>query len=221
MSNTPNPQPTVFVVDDDDDVRQSLVTLVHALGYRVRGFASFSEFESIYENDWAGCLILDVRLPDGSGISFYEQFLKNGNQLPVIFITAHANVTIAVAAMKTGAVEFLEKPFDRQALGERITRALSLDVQWRKQRSRYDEINERIAALSKTDLETLQLLIDGVPNKVMASRLGLTERAIELRRQRLMQRVGVNSVAELLDLAVTHRVLSEVRDVSRIRFLAE
>lgn len=216
MSTTLNLQPTVFVVDDDDDVRQSLVTLVHVLGHRVRGFASFHKFEACYQSDWPGCLILDVRLPDGSGVSSYEQFLRKGNQLPVIFVTAHADVTTAVAAMKTGAIEFLEKPFDRLALGDRVIRALQLDSQWRTQRAQFRQVDERIQGLSRTDRETLQLLLDGVPNKVMAARLGLTERAVELRRQRLMQRLQVSTLAELLDLAVTHRVLSDVREISRL-----
>ncbi len=219
MSTPGNLQPTVFVVDDDDDVRQSLVTLVHALGYSVRGYSTYTSFKDDYRSEWPGCLVLDVRLPEGSGVTFYEQFVREGNQLPVIFITAHADVSTAVAAMKTGAIEFLEKPFDRQGLAARVSRAIELDAQWRKRRVEYRELDARITGLSRTDRETLKLLLDGFPNKVMATHLGLTERAVELRRQRLMQRLHVDSLAELLDLAVTHRVLSDLRGISNSPFV--
>jgi FixJ family two-component response regulator len=207
-------QPTVFVVDDDEDVRQSLVALLCALGYAVREFASFEHFARCFKREQHGCLILDIQLPEGSGVSCYEQFLLAGNRLPVIFITAHADVSTAVAAMKTGAVEFLEKPFDRQALADRVGRALEMDAEWRQQRSHYEGLDARIKSLSRADQETLQLLREGLSNKVMAARLGLTERAIELRRKRLMQRLQVGSLAELLDVAITHQVFSELRDLS-------
>jgi FixJ family two-component response regulator len=211
MPSPPTHLPTVFVVDDDADVRDALRTLLAALGYPVRAFASCAEFESAYTPDWPGCLILDIWLPEESGLEFYERLLRSGVRIPVVFITAHADVSTAVAAMKTGAVEFLEKPFDRGVLVDRVTKALRLDTQWRKQHDRYHELDCQIGQLSRVDRETLDLLLTGVPNKVMATRLGVTERAVELRRQRLMQRLHVASLAELLDLAVTHRVLSELR----------
>jgi FixJ family two-component response regulator len=207
--------PTVFVVDDDPDVRDSLVSLLQALGYPVREFASCAEFETDYDPDWPGCLVLDIRLPMESGLSFYERFIREGKRLPVIFITAHADVTTAVSAMKTGAVEFLEKPFDRARLVERVSRALELDSEWRKRRSEFNALDQQVGRLSRVDHETLSLLLEGAPNKVMAARLGLTERAVELRRQRLMQRLGVSSLAELLHVAITHRLLSDLNELPR------
>lgn len=207
--------PTVFVVDDDPDVRDSLVSLLQALGYPVREFASCAAFETDYRPEQPGCLVLDIRLPLESGLSFYERFIRDGKRLPVIFITAHADVSTAVAAMKTGAVEFLEKPFDRERLVERINRALELDGEWRRRREQFDALDQQVARLSRTDRETLALLLDGTPNKVMAARLGLTERAVELRRQRLMQRLGVSSLAELLNVAITHRLLSDLSELPR------
>jgi FixJ family two-component response regulator len=217
----PENAPTVFVVDDDRDMRDSLVALITALGYPVRAFESAAAFSGFYQSPQPGCLVLDIRMPVESGLELYERLLKEGRRLPVIFITAHADVSTAVAAMKTGAIEFLEKPFDRQKLIERIDNALEIDARWRKREARYRSIDEQIGRLSKADHETLQLLLDGASNKVMAARLCLTERAVELRRQRLMQRLGVRSLAELLDLVITHRVLAEVEAAARGGPLAE
>jgi two-component system response regulator FixJ len=218
----PSPDlPTVFVVDDDRDMRDSLVTLIQALGYPVRAFASAAEFDAAHRPELSGCLVLDIRMPGESGLALYERLLLEGRTLPVIFITAHADVSTAVAAMKTGAIDFLEKPFDRRHLIEKIDKALALDAEWRRRRLRFQHLDERVGRLSRVDRETLDLLIEGAPNKSMAVRLGVTERAVELRRQRLMQRLGVHSLAELLDLTITHRVLAEVDQVARQRPFAE
>ena len=129
----------------------------------------------------------------------------------MIFVTAHADVTTAVTAMKTGAVEFLEKPFERNRLADLVDRALKLDAEWRQADQRFEELDESIQRLSENDRETLELIFEGATNKAMAARLFISERAVELRRQRLMQRLRVRSVPELLELAITHRVLSELR----------
>ena len=152
-------------------------------------------------------------MPGESGIEMYADMVRCGRRLPVIFITAHADVTTAVTAMKTGAVEFLEKPFERSKLAELIDRALKLDAEWRQADQRFNELDQTIQKLSDNDRETLQLIFDGTTNKAMAAKLFISERAVELRRQRLMQRLGVRSVPELLELAITHRVLSELRAV--------
>jgi FixJ family two-component response regulator len=210
MPSASQQQPTVYVVDGDDDVRRSLVSLLGALGYAARGFSLFRSFAENYERESHGCLILDVRLSEGSGVALYEQFVRDGNRLPVIFISAHADVTTAVAAMKTGAVDFLEKPFDRESLSERVSSALELDAQWQRQRAQFLELDLRIRTLSRVDRETLEMLRAGLSNKAMAARKGLSERAIELRRQRLMQRLGVVSLAELLDVVITHQMFAEL-----------
>lgn len=203
--------PTVFVVDDDDDLRESLVLLIEALGFAVRSFADGEEFRRTYDGITPGCLLLDVWLPTRSGIELYEQLLQEGKRLPVIFMTAHADVSTAVAAMKTGAIEFLEKPFDRVMLLDRIRKAIELDGQWRQRESEFRALDLQIAALTSTDRETLALLTQGHSNKSIAARLLISERAVELRRSRLMQRLGAKTLAELLDLTITHRVLDEVR----------
>lgn len=201
-------KPTVFVVDDDQQMRDSLVLLIETMGYTTRGFATAGAFHRCYRRDWPGCLVLDVRLPGKSGVELYEQLVREEKRLPVIFITAHADVTTAVAAMKTGAIEFLEKPFDHRTLLDRIERALGLDADWRRRQADFDALDSRIARLNDRDRETLQRILAGESNKVMAVRLDISERAVEMRRAVIMRKLNVSSLAELLDLAVTHRLLA-------------
>lgn len=207
--------PTVFIVDDDRDFRESLVTLVSAMGHRVEAFDCAQSFRSSFKTGRPGCLLLDIRMPGESGVEMYAEMVRSGRRTPVIFITAHADVSTAVAAMKTGAVEFLEKPFERIRLAELIERALTLDAEWRRADQRFQDLDQTIQKLSDNDRETLQLIFEGATNKAMAAKLFISERAVELRRQRLMQRLEVRSVPELLELAITHRVLSELRAVRR------
>lgn len=210
MKPSSEPRPTVFVVDDDEAMRDSLVMLVETMGFAARGFATAGAFHRFYEPGLPGCLVLDVRLPGKSGVELYEQLIREEKRLPVIFITAHADVTTAVAAMKTGAIEFLEKPFDRRTLLDRIERALAIDAQWRRRQASFAALDERIARLNDRDQETLQLILAGESNKVMAVKLDISERAVEMRRAVIMRKLGVESLAELLDLTVTHRLLQEL-----------
>jgi FixJ family two-component response regulator len=207
----------VFVVDDDKQLLDSLVVLLEVLGFRVHAFSSPGNFRQFYRPEMSGCLLLDIRMPRQNGIDFYEQLLREGKRLPVIFITAHADVSMAVAAMKSGAIEFLEKPFDRDTLLDRVQKALALDAEWRKRDAEYTAIAERIQQLSGRDRETLELIQAGESNKSMAAKLFLTERAIEMRRAALMKKLQVGSVAELLDLTITHRILTELRQESHAR----
>lgn len=202
--------PTVFVVDDDPQMRDSLVMLIEAMAFRALAFASAGAFHRFYREPLPGCLVLDIRLPGKSGLDLYEQLLDEGKRLPVIFITAHADVSTAVKAMKTGAIEFLEKPFDRQTLLERVQRALTIDADWRRQQASFDALDARIAVLNGRDRETLERILAGESNKVMASKLNISERAVEMRRAVIMRKLGVWSLAELLDLAVRHRLLREL-----------
>jgi FixJ family two-component response regulator len=202
--------PTVFVVDDDRPMRESLVGLVRAMGRVAHGFPTAAAFHAFYRRELPGCLLLDVRMPGQSGLELYEQLLGEGKRLPVIFITAHADVSTAVAAMKTGAVEFLEKPFDRETLAGLLDKALALDAAWRQHDTEFAAIDARIARLNERDQETLQLILSGASNKAMAARLLLSERAVEMRRASLMRKLEVRSLAELLGIAITHRVLAEV-----------
>jgi len=203
----------VYVVDDDRPMRDSLVGLIKTMRFAAQGFESAADFHKFYRHPLPGCLVLDVRMPVQGGLELYEQLLLEGKRLPVIFITAHADVPTAVAAMKTGAVEFLEKPFDRKILLERIQKALALDSDWRRHEAEFNALDLRIARLNERDLETLQLIIAGTSNKVMASRLFISERAVEMRRAAIMRKLEVGSLAELLELAIAHRVAAEIATI--------
>jgi FixJ family two-component response regulator len=211
MSNPPLPRSTVFVVDDDDAMRESLVALLEVLDFRVAAFATPGAFYRHYTADMPGCLVLDVRMPRQSGLELYEQLLREGKRLPVIFITAHADVSTAVAAMKTGAIEFLEKPFDRETLIDRIQKALALDAEWRQSEAVFAELNSLIERLTDRERETLAMIQAGGTNKAIAAKLAISERAVEMRRSAIMKKLGVRSAAEVIDLSVTHRVLADLR----------
>jgi FixJ family two-component response regulator len=161
-----------------------------------------------------GCLILDVRMPRQNGLELYEQLLREGKRLPVIFISAHADVTTAVAAMKSGAIEFIEKPFDRKVLIDLVHKAMSLDAEWRARDAQIAAMEDRVARLNDRELETLRLIQAGESNKSMAAKLLLTERAVEMRRSAIMRKLQVRSVAELLDLTITYRILTELHQAA-------
>lgn len=190
------------------------MTLLRAMRRPVMAFDSGKAFHDFYDGSLPGCLILDIQMPGRSGLELYGDLMNEGKRLPVIFITAHANVSTAVAAMKTGALEFLEKPFDIQTLSRHIDAAFELDRSWRTNEQRYHELNGLVGQLNRTDHETLTLILQGETNRAMSLKLHITERAVELRRQRLMQRLGVRSLAELLDLTITHRVMEEFRGIT-------
>lgn len=210
-------KPTVYVVDDDPQMRDSLCALLHVVGFQVSAFASPRSFHRFYRSEMPGCLLLDIRMPRQSGLELYELLLNEGKRLPVIFITAHADVSTAVAAMKTGAIEFLEKPFDRETLFDRVRKAMALDAEWRAGNEQFADLVARIGRLNPRDRETLAMIQTGDSNKSMAAKLGLTERAIEMRRSAIMRKMQVGSVAELVDLTVTHRILSELRQAAKDR----
>lgn len=211
--------PTVFVVDDDPQMRQSLSALLEAMQFQVRAFPSAASFHRFYQPQMPGVLLLDVQMPVQNGLQLYETLLQEGKRLPVIFITAHADVTTAVAAIKTGAIEFLEKPFDRNSLVDLVRKALELDSQWRKREAEFAALKQQIEQLSERDRETLELLLAGESNKTMASKLFITERAVEMRRASIMRKLKVSTLAELLDLTITYRILSELHHATDHRQL--
>ena len=206
--------PTVFIVDDDEDVRHSLTVLLRARKLTARSFSTPEKFHNFYRPEFPGCLVIDVQMPGQSGLELYERLLREGKRLPVIFITAHAKVSTAVAAMKLGAREVLEKPFDHQTLLERVERALALDGQWRAREENFAALHSRISQLTEREQETLQMIVAGGPNKHIAAQFGISQRAVEMRRAKIMQKLQVGSVGELLDVAVTFRVLSELRSAA-------
>jgi FixJ family two-component response regulator len=203
---------TVFIVDDDDDLRESLLWLMRSVRLPVKAYPSAAEFRKEYSPDAPGCLILDVRMPETSGMELFEQLTAEGSRLPVIFITAHADVPTVVRAFKTGAAEFLEKPFDRQALLERVRRAMRDDVDRRAQTAHWGEIRNRMAELSPRERQVLRMLLEGTPNKTIATKLCITERAVEMRRSTMMKKLQVSSVAELVRVVTEFEMLEMISD---------
>ncbi|OYW17376.1 MAG: hypothetical protein B7Z55_12640 [Planctomycetales bacterium 12-60-4] len=200
--------PIVHVVDDDPDMRESLAFLMQSVGLAVQVYGSATEFLTVYRDDRAGCLLFDVRMPDMSGLELYEQLLAQGIRLPVIFMTAFADVPMAVRALKSGAVEFLEKPFHRQSLLDRVQRAIADDIARRSAGEQWDEVGRRLAELTPREREVLELVLTGIPNKSIAGKLEITERTVELRRASIMKKLQVQSTVELIRLVTQFEIFS-------------
>ncbi|OJW23036.1 MAG: two-component system response regulator [Planctomycetales bacterium 71-10] len=196
-------EPTVYIVDDDPDMRDSLRWLLKTVGLRAIAYASAEEFARDRREDGPACLVLDVRMPGPSGLDLFEKLCEGGSTLPVLFITAHADVPMAVRAMKSGAAEFLEKPFNGQVLLEKIQHALRESAARLERRAAYDGLRARFDALTDKEREVLALIRDGMANKEIASRLEITPRAVEMRRAGLMRKLGAESLPELLRLALS------------------
>jgi two-component system response regulator FixJ len=196
--------PIVFLVDDDPAVLRSLAALVKVVFPRVEAYRSAHEFLEAYRPGQAGCLVLDVAMPGMSGLELQRRLLDNKVELPIVFVTGHANVQMAVGAMQNGAVNFLEKPFREHDLWESVRKALEMDECNRRRKDRRHTVDERLNSLSTGEREVLDLILDGKYNKEIAADLGLSIRTVEDRRARLMRKMGANSVAELVQLAMTH-----------------
>ena len=193
---------TVFVVDDDEGVRTSLGILLDANGYRPVPFASAVEFLGQYNPASAGCLLLDMRMPGMSGMDLLQELARRGAFLPVIFITGHGDVSLAVEAMKCGAFDFLQKPFKPADLLDRIARALAADAEARQALSLTDELRRRHDTLTPREKEVMDLIIAGNANKVIAMDLGLSERTVDIHRARVMEKMATRSVAHLVRMAL-------------------
>lgn len=202
--------PTVFVLDDDRHRRESLGATLAQRCFHVRTFAAPAAFHRFYRADMAGCLIADVGAGPQSGVSLYQQLLSEGKRLPVIFTCAEPKVSVAVAAMRLGAIDFLPTPCDQDVLVGRLRTALELDAWWRRQEAKYADLAKRVGRLTARQRETLEYIRRGDTNKAIAARLGLTERAVEMRRASIMRKLQVRSVAELIDLTATHRVMEDM-----------
>lgn len=196
-------QPVVYIVDDDPDMRDSLHWLMRTVGLRSLTFASADEFLRDFAPDGPGCVILDVRMPGTSGLDLFEELVARGEGIPVIFITAFADVPMAVRAMKSGAVSFVEKPFNRQTLLDKVQRAIRDDADRRARMAARASLERRFRRLTDKEREVLDLIKEGRPNKDIAHSLQITSRAVELRRSSLMRKLGVGSLIELLRLTVT------------------
>jgi len=196
------PTPTIYVVDDDEGVRNSLRFLLKSVGLTARTLSSAREFLESYRPRQPGCVVLDVRMPGMSGLELQQQLNLRGAIIPVIFITGHGDIPMAVDAMQHGAFDFLQKPFRDQDLIDRIQRALERDGKNRAALAQHTRIRERFAALTPREREVLALMTRGKPNKVMAAELGVSQRTVEIHRARVMEKTGAASLAQLVRMAM-------------------
>jgi FixJ family two-component response regulator len=204
--------PVVFVVDDDVSVRESLRDLLESVGLRVEVFESADAFLASRLPDVASCLVLDVRLPGRSGLEFQAELTKAGISLPIIFITGHGDIPMSVRAMKSGAVEFLTKPFRDQDLLEAVRAAIDRDRARREQESSIATLKARFASLTGREKEVIGYVSAGFLNKQIAAEMGISEVTVKVHRRNLMQKMNARSLAELVRMA---DLLSVGRAVSK------
>jgi two-component system response regulator FixJ len=194
--------PTVIVIDDDEAVRSSLKLLLRSVKLPVMTYTSAQEFLPRYSPDQPGCLIVDVRMPGMSGLELQEQLNLRGAMIPVIFITGHGDISMAVEAMRHGAFDFLPKPFRDQDLLDRVQRALQKDAANRREIAQTGRIRELFETLTPREREVLELVTSGKPNKVMAADLGVSQRTVEIHRARVMEKMQANSLAQLVRMVM-------------------
>lgn len=190
----------VHVVDDDAAVRASIAWLLRSAGMASQQYSSAHEFLAIYRPDEVGCMVLDVRMPYMTGLELQQDLNQRGWTLPVIFVTGHGDVPLAVEAMREGALDFLQKPFNDQALIARVRSALAQDARQRVQSRDRNACMRRLEGLTPRESEILQRLVIGNSNKMIAIDLGLSDRTVENHRARMMQKLGVRGVAQLVQI---------------------
>ena len=197
-----SPSATVHIVDDDDAVRSALRLLIRSVGLQAQAHASAQEFLGSYDTRTHGCLVLDVRMPDMSGLQLQQELNRRGATIPVVFITGHGDVQMAVAAMQQGAFDFLQKPFRDQELLERVQRALARDAQSRAGMAAHAQIRARLETLTPRETEVMQLVTRGMANKVIGAELGVSQRTVEIHRAHVMEKMRANSLAELVRMVL-------------------
>ena len=196
-----NPEATVFVVDDDPSIRRALQRLIESVGLRAEVYGTAQDFLSAYDSSKAGCLVLDVRMPGLSGLDLQKTLASRKIDVPVVFITGHADVHMSVGAMKAGALDFIEKPFKEQVLLDAIFSAIDRDAQIRSQKSTRSRIEDRLAMLTPREREVLTHVVVGKLNKEVAAEMGISEKTIKVHRARVMKKMQAESLAELVLLA--------------------
>ncbi|WP_455210799.1 response regulator transcription factor [Kaarinaea lacus] len=195
--------PTVFIVDDDQAVRDSLRFLVESNGQAAQTYASAKMFLDSYNSDMTGCLLLDVRMPEMNGFELQKELQKRQITLPIIFVSAHGTVPTAVRALKSGAIDFIMKPFNNVALLEKIDQAIEVDKSRREELFRKQEISKRIACLTPREQDVMRLIVEGMPAKKIAEQLGISNKTVDVHRSHIMEKLEIKSVAELVKMVVT------------------
>lgn len=194
--------PTVFIVDDDPAIRQAMEFLMRSVDMKCQIYRSADEFFSAGDATGSGCLVLDIRMPGMSGLELQERLRERGSSLPIIFITGHADVPMAVDAMQKGAFDFIQKPFRDQDLLERIAAAMKAERAKRAEHERKSDVVDRLARLTPREREVMNLVVSGKPNKVVAYELGVSQRTVEIHRARVMDKMGARSLADLVRMTL-------------------
>lgn len=196
---------TVFIVDDDEPVRSALRLLMKSVGHDAMTFTSGDEFLASCKPGISGCLILDIRMPGMSGLELQEKLREQGVNIPIIFITGHGDVPMAVQAMKHGAMEFLQKPFREQDLVDRVNEALEKNLNVHKLALQRTEIKQRVTKLTPRERQIMDMIVQGKASKVIAIDLGVSQRTVDTHRTRIMRKMQAKSLAELVKTAVRHQ----------------
>ncbi len=205
--STMQPEPIIYVIDDDDAVRQSLEFLLKTAGVKVRSFESGQAFLDVLSDIKSGCVLTDVRMPEITGIDVLKKIKEVNPDLPVIVITGHGDIALAVEAMKLGAVDFLEKPFDDDLLLGAVKTAVSRDADTGKRKAEIAGIHDKLAALSNRERQVLEGLVVGHANKTIAFDLGISPRTVEIYRANLMTKMAANSLSDLVRMAMMAGIL--------------
>lgn len=208
MSESPNTGQTVFLVDNDEAVRDALGMLLRASGLRVQAFESAQAFLKHYQPDQSGCLILDIRMPGMSGLELQDELRNRKHEIPIIFLTGHGDIPMAVRALKKGAFDFIEKPHDEQRLVITACNALRKDAEQRSSAapgaSASADVSERLALLTVREREVLALILDGKQTRAIAEELNVSVKTVEFHRGRIREKLQVGSLAELFSLFIDH-----------------
>lgn len=191
---------TVYIVDDDEAIRDSLAWLFKSRGYRVQAYASGQAFLDAGPLVEHGCLVLDVRMPGMTGLELHERLAASGVALPVMFLTGHGDIPMAVGALRRGAVDFVEKPFNDNELVDKVEACLALDAARREAQARHGDLDRRVAQLTPREVEVMRLILAGRMNKTIADALHISMRTVEVHRARVLEKMGVRSAVELAGL---------------------
>jgi FixJ family two-component response regulator len=197
-----NSKQTVFIIDDDEGIRDGLSMLFESIGQQSQSFESGNAFLDAYNDKMTGCLVLDIRMPKMSGLEVQRKLKQLNCLMPIIFITGHGDIPMAVEAMRLGAIDFIRKPFNEQALLERINEALVLDEKQHATKSNKYQDKSKVDSLSAREREVFERVTDGAMNKVIAADLGISERTVEVHRSHVMDKLGVRTLAQLVRIKI-------------------